>query len=40
MLIYMSGEDRKELDMIYHFDILENNIVNGKYEDITEFRFT
>ena len=31
------GEDRKELDMIYHFDILENNIVNGKYEEITEF---
>ncbi|MBS3739171.1 MAG: alpha-glucosidase [Psychroflexus sp.] len=31
------GEDRKELDMIYHFDILENNIINGKYEDISEF---
>ncbi|QTY27276.1 alpha-glucosidase [Flavobacterium sp. CS20] len=31
------GEDREELDMIYHFDILENNIVNGKYEEISEF---
>jgi len=31
------AEDRKELDMIYHFDILENNIVNGKYDDITSF---
>jgi len=31
------GEAREELDMIYHFDILENNIVNGKYEDISEF---
>ncbi len=31
------GENRNELDMIYHFDILENNIVNGKYEDISEF---
>lgn len=34
--LYVS-ENRKELDMIYHFDILENNIVNGKYEEITEF---
>lgn len=31
------GEDRKELDMVYHFDILENNIVNGKYEEIANF---
>ncbi len=31
------GEDRKELDMIYHFDILENNIINGKFEESSEF---
>jgi len=29
--------NRKELDMIYHFDILENNIVDGKYDNVTEF---
>jgi oligo-1,6-glucosidase len=31
------AEDRRELDMIYHFDILENNIVDGKYDKITRF---
>jgi oligo-1,6-glucosidase len=31
------AEERQELDMIYHFDILENNIVNGKYDEITTF---
>jgi oligo-1,6-glucosidase len=31
------AEDRQELDMIYHFDILENNIVNGKYDEISSF---
>jgi oligo-1,6-glucosidase len=31
------ADERKELDMIYHFDILENNIVNGKYEEISHF---
>ncbi len=31
------AEDRRELDMIYHFDILENNIVDGKYDKITNF---
>lgn len=31
------GADRKELDMIYHFDILENNILDGKYEEVTSF---
>lgn len=31
------GAQRKELDMIYHFDVLENNILDGKYEDITSF---
>jgi oligo-1,6-glucosidase len=31
------AEDRQELDMIYHFDILENNIVDGKYDKITQF---
>jgi len=34
--LYVGG-DRQELDMIYHFDILENNIINGKYEEITDF---
>ena len=29
--------NRNELDMIYHFDILENNIVDGKYEEVTKF---
>jgi len=31
------ADERQELDMVYHFDILENNIVNGKYEEITSF---
>jgi oligo-1,6-glucosidase len=31
------ADERQELDMIYHFDILENNIVNGKYDEITSF---
>ena len=29
--------NRQELDMIYHFDVLENNIVDGKYEEVTNF---
>ena len=29
--------NRHELDMIYHFDILENNIVDGKYDEVTKF---
>ena len=29
--------DRKELDMLYHFDILECTIVNGKFEEETPF---
>ncbi len=31
------NKDRKELDMLYHFDILEFTIVNGKFEEITSF---
>jgi len=31
------NKDRKELDMLYHFDILECTIVNGKFEEITPF---
>jgi oligo-1,6-glucosidase len=31
------ANDREELDMVYHFDVLENNILNGKYEEITDF---
>lgn len=34
--LYVATE-RQELDMIYHFDILENNIVNGKFTDVTKF---
>ncbi|MDH7447934.1 glycoside hydrolase family 13 protein [Aquimarina sp. 2201CG14-23] len=30
-------EDRKELDMLYHFDILECTIVNGKFEEVSPF---
>ncbi len=29
--------DRKELDMLYHFDILECTIVNGKFEEASSF---
>ncbi|MGY3793941.1 alpha-glucosidase [Aquimarina sp. 433] len=29
--------DRKELDMLYHFDILECTIVNGKFEEVSPF---
>ncbi len=29
--------DRKELDMLYHFDILECTIVNGKFEEASVF---
>ncbi len=29
--------DRKELDMLYHFDILECTIVNGKFEEPSPF---
>ncbi len=29
--------DRNELDMLYHFDILECTIVNGKFEEDTPF---
>ncbi|MDY8134750.1 alpha-glucosidase [Aquimarina sp. 2201CG5-10] len=29
--------DRKELDMLYHFDILECTIINGKFEEETPF---
>lgn len=29
--------DRKELDMLYHFDILECTIVNGKFEEASPF---
>ena len=28
---------REELNMIYHFDVLENNIIDGKYEEVTDF---
>ncbi|WP_378178854.1 alpha-glucosidase [Aquimarina sp. SS2-1] len=31
------NEDRKELDMLYHFDILECTIVNGKFEEVSPF---
>ncbi len=31
------NEDRKELDMLYHFDILECTIVNGKFEEVSQF---
>ncbi|MBP2831711.1 alpha-glucosidase [Aquimarina sp. U1-2] len=29
--------DRRELDMLYHFDILECTIVNGKFEEVSPF---
>ncbi|MBQ4820827.1 alpha-glucosidase [Aquimarina sp. MMG016] len=29
--------DRKELNMLYHFDILECTIVNGKFEEVSPF---
>ncbi|WP_109434160.1 alpha-glucosidase [Aquimarina sp. AU119] len=29
--------DRRELDMLYHFDILECTIVNGKFEETSPF---
>ncbi|GAA4275606.1 glycoside hydrolase family 13 protein [Aquimarina mytili] len=32
--------DRKELDMLYHFDILECTIVNGKFEEASSFDLT
>ncbi|MBQ4802853.1 alpha-glucosidase [Aquimarina sp. MMG015] len=31
------NEDRNELDMLYHFDILECTIVNGKFEEVSPF---
>lgn len=31
------AESRKELDMIYHFDVLEHNIVDGKFINPTKF---
>ncbi|WP_299898237.1 alpha-glucosidase [uncultured Aquimarina sp.] len=31
------NRDRKELDMLYHFDILECTIVNGKFEEVSPF---
>ena len=31
------NSNRQELDMIYHFDVLENNIIDGKYEESTNF---
>ncbi len=31
------NHDRKELDMLYHFDILECTIVNGKFEEVSPF---
>ncbi|WP_405205035.1 alpha-glucosidase [Aquimarina sp. LLG6339-5] len=31
------NEDRKELDMLYHFDILECTIINGKFEEVSPF---
>ncbi len=31
------NHDRKELDMLYHFDILECTIVNGKFEEASPF---
>lgn len=31
------NEDRKELDMLYHFDVLECTIINGKFEEETPF---
>ncbi|WP_299312575.1 alpha-glucosidase [uncultured Aquimarina sp.] len=31
------NHDRKELDMLYHFDILECTIVNGKFEEVSSF---
>ncbi|WP_109302481.1 alpha-glucosidase [Aquimarina sp. AU474] len=34
------NHDRKELDMLYHFDILECTIVNGKFEEATIFDLT
>ncbi len=32
--------DREELDMLYHFDILECTIVNGKFEEVSAFDLT
>lgn len=31
------NEDREELDMLYHFDVLECTIVNGKFEEEIPF---
>ncbi len=31
------NNDRKELDMLYHFDVLECTIVNGKFEEVSLF---
>ncbi|MHA7056380.1 alpha-glucosidase [Aquimarina sp. M1] len=31
------NEDRNELDMLYHFDVLECTIVNGKFEESSSF---
>jgi len=31
------NHDRNELDMLYHFDILECTIVNGKFEEVSSF---
>ncbi len=31
------NSDRNELDMLYHFDILECTIVNGKFEEVSPF---
>ena len=31
------NNDRKELNMLYHFDILECTIVNGKFEEVSPF---
>ncbi|SHJ62258.1 glycoside hydrolase family 13 protein [Aquimarina spongiae] len=31
------NKDRKELDMLYHFDVLECTIVNGKFEESSVF---
>lgn len=30
-------KNREELDMVYHFDVLENNIPDGKYDKISSF---
>lgn len=31
------AQERNELDMVYHFDLLENNIPDGKYDKVSTF---